>query len=337
VDATWAVDSFVSAVLAQVGVPESPSAPAPALDQIAPQLFNIMCIPDLASASTADQETVIAAAYRFCKARQAFLIVDPPPPSAAMMTLWLPGADAVPVDNVGTPEGMKGLQDWAAHFVSPDQDAAAVYYPWVQITDPFTDAPRYVPPSGTVAGVYAAADASRGVWKAPAGVNLTLQNVTGLADLTMNDTAIGTVSVGGINCLRTFPVYGNVIWGARTLAGRNLDQSPFKYVSTRRLGDFIQQSLQQSLTWAAFEPNGPALWSAIALETPAFMSGLYGAGAFSGATAAQAFEVVCDATTTSVADRQAGIVNLSVAFAHVDPAEFLVLTITLKAGAPTTT
>jgi uncharacterized protein len=225
------------------------------------------------------------------------------------------------------------MQDWAEQIVTPDRDAAAAYYPWVQITDPFTLTTRYVPPSGSVAGVYATTDAAQGVWKAPAGITAPLRNVTALADPSIDDTATGDLNTAGINCVRSFEGHGNVVWGARTLAGADLNESPFKYVPTRRLADFITQSLQQSLQWAVFEPNGPSLWAMIALETTTFMAGLYAAGAFSGATASTAYEVTCDATTTSVADRQAGIVNLRVGFTTVEPGEFIELAIVVHAAA----
>jgi uncharacterized protein len=328
-------DSLVTAALAQVVEPESSSAPAPALDQIAPKTFNIMCIPDLAFVSNAEQASVIVAAQRFCQARQAFLIVDPPPPSAAMTNAWPSGANAVPVDDIGTSDGMTRLQDWADQLVNPDSDATAAYYPWVQIPDPWNNSvPRYVPPSGTVAGVYATTDAGSGVWKAPAGMAATLVGVTGLADPTITDTVNGILNVQGINCLRTFAGDRTVVWGARTLA--NVSNGAFKYVTTRRLADLIQQSLQQSLTWAVFEPNGPSLWSSLAFATNTFMAMLWRQGAVFGATPTQAFNVSCDATTTSVADIKAGIVNISVAFAPVQPAEFLILNIPLRAGPPTT-
>lgn len=330
VDATWSVDTLVSAILAQVGATASPSAPAPSL---APHAFNIMCIPDLALASTAEQVPVIAAALRFCAARQAFLIIDPPPPAAALAAAWLPGADATSVDDVGTATGMQSLQDWSSQIAGPDVDAAAVYYPWVQIPDPWNNsAPRLVPPSGSVAGIYAATDISRGVWNSPAGTRTDLAGVSSLADLTIDDTVNGVMNPQGINCLRTFPVYGNVVWGARTLARGNPQVSNFQYVSVRRLADFLQQSLQQSLRWAVFEPNGPALWSALVVEVSRFMTGLYTQGAFAGANVDTAFRVVCDTTTTSTADVHAGIVNLLVQFAPVRPAEFIDLTITLTAG-----
>ncbi len=147
----------------------------------------------------------------------------------------------------------------------------------------------------------------------------------------------GVLNVEGINCLRAFAGYGNVVWGARTLAGADLDESPFKYVSTRRLANFIQQSLQQFRRHGQVEPNGQPLWSMLATETTAFMSGLFGAGAFTGASATQAFDVACDATTTSVADRQAGIVNLSVGFAPISPAVCRAFNIDLRRRQPTTT
>ena len=122
------------------------------------------------------------------------------------------------------------------------------------------------------------------------------------------------------------------MWGARTLAGADLDGSAFKYVPVRRLTDFIEQSLQQCLRWAVFEPNGPALWSSISLEVTSFMAGLFGQGAFAGASAAAAYQVVCDATTTSTANQLAGVVNVNVGFAPVDPAEFVMLNITIEAA-----
>jgi uncharacterized protein len=328
-------DSLVTAVLAQVVEPESSSAPAPALDRIAPGFFNIMCIPDLALVSNAEQASVIAAAQRFCKARQAFLIVDPPPPLAAMTNPWLSGADAVAVDDIGTSDGMTRLQNWAAQLINPDCDATAAYYPWVQIPDPWNNsAPRYVPPSGTVSGVYATTDDNTGVWKAPAGMGATLTGVTGLADLTITDTVNDILNVHGINCLRTFAGERMVVWGARTLAG--VSNGAFTYVTTRRLADLIQQSLQQSLKWTVFEPNGPPLWSSLAFATNTFMAMLWREGAVFGASPTQAFNVSCDATTTSAADIKAGIVNISVALAPVHPAEFVVLNIPLRAGSPTT-
>jgi phage tail sheath protein FI len=299
------------------------------LDRIRPQLFNLLCIPDAAWLLSQSAQRIYGAAQTFCAARGALLIVDPPTPSEAgdppSVLGIAPGARSAVVDS-----GRELITEYGS-FLGPDKTAAAIYYPWVQIADPLTQQPRLVPPSGAVAGVYARSDIVRGVWKAPAGAEASLENVSGLADLALDDAMNGNLNALGINCLRTFPVYGTVVWGSRTLAGGDLAQSAFRYVSVRRLTDFIEQSLQQSLRWAAFEPNAPALWASLSLEAKEFMSGLYAAGAFAGAGAAEAYQVQCDA---SPADIQNGVVNLSVAFAPVQPAQFVVLDLQIAAGAP---
>jgi uncharacterized protein len=318
------------------GIPASPPT-SPLLDLIAPQVFNLLCIPDLVWLGP-DQADAIQVAHKYAADHQAFLLVDPPPPEAAAATgpEWSRTTAITPVDSVGV--GTTGLttlaKTWGGNVLNATRNAGALYYPWLLIPDPGNaGAQLYVPPSGTVAGIYAATDASRGVWKAPAGVDASLTNVNGLADVSINDTVNGSLNILGINAIRTFPIYGTVVWGSRTLAGSDLADSAWKYVPVRRLTDFIEQSLLQSLRWAIFEPNGPALWSSISLEVGAFMSGLYSQGAFSGATSAQAYQVVCDATTTSETDMLSGIVRVHVGFQPVEPAEFVVLNIVLNAGA----
>jgi Bacteriophage tail sheath protein len=291
----------------------------PRLDQIAPQHFNILCIPDSVRLSLEDQQAVFTAAHEFCSNRHAFLIFDPPPPS--------PAGDAASRDYV--------LNTWGSQLLGPESESAATYYPWVEISDPWNGgAPRLVPPSGSVAGVYAANDVSRGVWKAPAGTGVMLEGVTALADATLTDDMNGELNIAGINCLRTFPVYGTVVWGARTMAGADSLASGFKYVPVRRLADLIELSLRDGLAWVALEPNGPPLWSSIVADANDFMAGLYAAGAFAGAVPRSTWAVTCDATTTTPADMLEGIVNVRVGFAPTQPAEFVFLPIALDAGPP---
>jgi hypothetical protein len=291
-----------------------------ALTELAPQLFNLLCLPDVAAMGTGAQNGVHPYALEFCRDHGAFLIMDAP--------LLATGLG----DPLG--DGPGGLISPTAPYHSEDDIAGAVYYPWIQITDPVTSLPRCVPPSGAIAGIFAATDVERGVWKAPAGIEAALAGVTGLADTTITDEITGELNVAGINCLRTFPLYGTVVWGARTLAGSDPVGRPFTYVPVRRLTTFIEQSLLQSLRWAQFEPNAPTLWESITLEATAFMSGLFASGAFAGAAAAEAYSVVCDATTTSTNDVLNGIVNLNVGFQPVEPAEFVLLSIMLNATAP---
>jgi hypothetical protein len=319
----WAAPTLLNAIEAEL-------QPGARLDRIAPAVFNLMCIPDLATRDIETQGTVFTAAHGFCAARQAFLLVDPPPPSTAgieaTLTVDQVGASAAGFDDLVTAWAQNG------GILGPDNIAAATYYPWVQIDDPLTGLARYVPPSGTIAGVYASTDASRGVWKAPAGSEALLGGVTALADTTIGDTVNGELNVIGINCLRTFPVLGHVVWGGRTLAGSDLADSAYKYVPVRRLASFIEQSLTQSLRWTVFEPNGPALWSSIGIEVTTFMASLFAQGAFAGTSAATAYTIACDASTTSPTDILEGIVNVSVGFLPVEPAEFIMLDIQLAAA-----
>lgn len=327
---TWTAATFSKAVLDQLGG----GADSPALDSIAPLHFNLMCIPELVWLAQSDQLSVIEAATKYCLANQAFFIADPPPPvTGTVAPAWADPTKYVPMGPLGS--GATG----AATFISRMQPAmttataiaGALYYPWLQIADPAGGPDRLVPPSGTVAGVYARTDASRGVWKAPAGSEASLAGVMKLAD-TIGDDVNGYLNQAGINCLRNFHVVGNVVWGARTMAGADLLGSGWKYVPVRRLTDFIEQSLMQSLRWAVFEPNGEPLWASLRLEAGQFMAGLMALGAFTGATAAEAYRVACDATTTTEQDILSGIVNLEIGFQASQPAEFVVLTVQLYAG-----
>ena len=299
-------EALKDALIAQFG-------DAAALDHIAPDVFNLMCIPDAVGLDEEDQVTMLRAAQAYCERHRALLIVDAPAP--------------VSTDLAGSA--------WTAALFGAESAHGAAYYPWVTIAGPRPEpggAPIAVPPSGSVAGVYAKTDATRGVWKAPAGTEAVLAGVLGLTDGTMTDESAGTLNREGINCLRAFRGFGPVVWGARTMAGADSLASEWKYVPVRRTADFVENSVRQSLVWAVFEPNGPRLWAAIGDAVSVFMQSLFMQGALAGSTAREAYYVACDATTTSLSDQAAGIVNVVVGFAAVQPAEFVVIRIQLAAG-----
>ena len=187
------------------------------------------------------------------------------------------------------------------------------------------------PPCGFVAGIFAATDASRGVWKAPAGVDASLTGVSGL-DTVLTDNENGTLNIQAVNCLRSFRVYGNVVWGSRTLRGNDQVGSEWKYVPVRRLALFLEESLYRGTQWAVFEPNDEPLWAQIRLNVGAFMQGLFRQGAFQGASAREAYFVKCDSQTTTQNHINMGIVNVLVGFAPLKPAEFVVIQIQQMAG-----
>src|SRR3712207_7651940 len=169
-------------------------------------------------------------------------------------------------------------------------------------------------PSGAVAGLIARTDATRGVWKAPAGTEATLAGVAGFSVM-LTDRENGDLNPVGINCLRAFPVIGRVSWGARTLRGADQLSDEYKYLPVRRLALYIEESLYRGLKWVVFEPNDEPLWSQIRLNVGAFMNRLFRQGAFQGTTPREAYFVKCDKETTTQGDINLGIVNVVVGFA----------------------
>lgn len=213
--------------------------------------------------------------------------------------------------------------------VSPKNSYGAVYTPWVKMLDPtgVSPEPILVPPAGFVAGLYAKTDAQRGVWKAPAGVNVGLGGAVGLA-VNFTDVQQGNLNNKNVNGIRQFASSGIILWGARTLSA----DAEWKYIPVRRMAIFLRVSIYRGIQFAVFEPNDEPLWSQLRLNIGSFMTGLFRRGAFQGETPSQAFFVKCDGETTTQDDINLGIVNVLVGFAPLKPAEFVVVKISQKAG-----
>ncbi|MFD5406129.1 phage tail sheath family protein [Streptomyces griseorubiginosus] len=205
----------------------------------------------------------------------------------------------------------------------------ALYFPWVKSLDPSgrSAEPILLPPSGCVAGLYARIDASRGVWKAPAGTEAGLNGVVGLG-AELSDVDHGNLNPRGIDVIRRFPGAGVVVFGARTISA----DPQWRYVPVRRTAIMLRVSIYNGIQWAVFEPNDEPLWSQLRLSIGSFMTTLFRQGAFQGSTPSEAFFVKCDAETTTQADVDAGVVNVLVGFAPLKPAEFVVVKISQQAG-----
>ena len=151
-------------------------------------------------------------------------------------------------------------------------------------------------------------------------------------DYLLTDPENGVLNPRGVNCIRIFPVFGVVSWGARTLQGDDQIASEWKYVPVRRLALFVEESLYRGTKWVVFEPNDEPLWSQIRLNVGAFMHNLFTQGAFQGTTPREAYFVKCDKETTTQNDINLGVVNILVGFAPLKPAEFVVIKIQQIAG-----
>ncbi len=272
------------------------------LDRI--DLFNILCVPGETKPSK------ISELEGFCHDRRAFLIVDC-------------------ADNATFSSLQSGPN---SSLTGSNSINAAFYFPWVNVPDPLMEGrARAFPPCGLVAGIFARTDSQRGVWKAPAGTDASLNGITSLA-FSLSDAEQGFLNPKAINVLRNFPVYGPVVWGARTLAGNDERGSEWKYVPVRRLALFLEESLYRGTQWVVFEPNDEPLWAQIRLNVGAFMNSLFRQGAFQGSSPRDAYFVKCDKETTTQNDINKGIVNILVGFAPLKPAEFVILKIQQIAG-----
>jgi uncharacterized protein len=286
-----------------------------ALDGV--DLFNLLCLPDLRRLDSSAHSAVACATAAYCRDRLAFAILDLPEGVATV-------ADAEAWATSGAPA------------LGHDNTAfAAAYWPEPLVPDPLNrNAPRRIAASGIMAGIYAATDRERGVWKAPAGVTASMTGVQGVA-VKLTDDDQGLINPLGLNALRVFPTYGTVPWGARTLQGADALASDWKYVPVRRLALYVEQSLGRSFAWAAVEPNAEPLWASLRLQAGAFLDGLFRQGAFVGGTPSDAYFVQCDSTTTTVAEIEAGFALVVIGFAATRPAEFVILQIRVAAGPET--
>jgi phage tail sheath protein FI len=209
---------------------------------------------------------------------------------------------------------------------------AALFFPRLRQPNPLRDGQlEEFAPSGAVAGVMARTDSERGVWKAPAGLEATLRGVPALS-VALTDAENGELNPLGINCLRTLPAAGRVVWGARTTRGDDRLADEWKYVPVRRTALFIEETLYRALHWVVFEPNDEPLWAQIRLNVGAFMHGLFRQGAFQGTTPRDAYLVKCDRETTIQTDIDQGVVNIVVGFAPLKPAEFVIIRLQQLAG-----
>jgi len=182
-----------------------------------------------------------------------------------------------------------------------------------------------MPPSGAVAGVYAATDAARGVWKAPANVALigVLEPVVKLSSAKQEDLNVDATAGKSINAIRAFAGKGTLVWGARTLAGND---NEWRYVSVRRFFNLVEESVKKSTYWAVFEPNDANTWVKVRGMIENYLINKWREGALAGATPREAFFVKCGlGTTMSAVDIQEGRMNVEIGMAVVRPAEFIVL------------
>ncbi|MFI5668232.1 phage tail sheath family protein [Streptomyces sp. NPDC051704] len=283
--------------------PDSLTDPARGLGALAEiDDIAIVALPDTVTLPAAEQKTAVDLLIGHCeRLRYRMAIVDPPRDSS-----------------------ISEVRRFRAQF---DTKYAALYYPWVRITDPSRrpdpGAPPPVidvPPSGYVAGVYARSDVERGVHKAPAN-----EVLLGINDFTANVTydRQSVLNPEGVNALRFFEGRARRVWGARTMSS----DPEWKYVNVRRLFIYLEHSIEKSTQWAVFEPNNERLWASVRQTVEDFLITVWRTGALLGTKPEEAFFVRCDRTTMTQNDLDNGRLICLIGVAPTYPAEFVVFRI----------
>jgi phage tail sheath protein FI len=261
----------------------------------------MVCVPDLMAMQPTDDDirTVHGSLTTFCSTGQIkrMAILDPPP-----------GLNK------------QDIFAWREKPATPASPFSVLYWPWLEVHDPFSGGRIQVPPCGHMAGVWAGTDEDRGVHKAPA--NVALQGALAVAaEITDGDQDL--LNPAGINCIRSFQGRGIRVWGARTLS----DDPEWRYVNVRRLFNYVSASILRGTQWAVFEPNDEFLWGQMRVSVGNFLLGVWRGGALFGATPDQAFFVKCDSATNPPDLIEAGQVNIQIGIAPVKPAEFVIFQI----------
>jgi uncharacterized protein len=222
----------------------------------------------------------------------------------------------------------------------------AMYYPWV-LVPPATPPPGspppavappnlLVPPSGHIAGLYARTDNSRGVHKAPAGLQANLQGTIGVESvLTDNEQGLLNMSYG-VNVIRVFRGSRPTVWGARTTA-LVAGNTNWLHVSTRRLFLFLEGSISEGIRFGVFEPNNIELWGRLKRAITAFLTRVWRDGALFGATPKDAFYVRIDDALNPPDQMALGILTIEIGVRPAYPAEFIVVRIGIWYGGSTIT
>ncbi|MGA7463231.1 MAG: phage tail sheath subtilisin-like domain-containing protein [Candidatus Korobacteraceae bacterium] len=273
--------------------------------------INIVAIPDLQQFDGLQARDATLSAITYCQNRgDCFYVADTP-------------SGLLPQQALDYKQGQNTFSGNAFN-----SKYAAIYYPWIQITDPLTGGLKLAPPSGAMVGRYSATDVARGVFKAPAGT------VDGYVNSAMDIERITTqgeqdlLNPAGVNVIRKFADAGIVIWGARTVSS----DSEWTYVPVRRLVIEIEQSILLGTQGVVFEPNDPSLWKRIIRDVGAFLRLQWMGGALFGDKAEQAYFVKCDSETNPPESIAVGRVVTVVGIAPVKPAEFVIFQIQLTSG-----
>jgi phage tail sheath protein FI len=237
-------------------------------------------------------------------------------------------ADRFAVLDAPNGAGMFGANSVEAFRRSVDsaRGYSALYYPWLRVLSAATGKEIVAPPSGHICGIMARVDNNRGVHKAPA--NEFVDGAFGV-QTTMSNEEQGLLNLAGINVIRVFQAGGRPrVWGARTTA----TDLNWLYVNVRRLFLYLEESIQEGINWAVFEPNNLELWQKLKRTITEFLTRVWNDGGLFGASAEEAFYVKIDEELNPFSEQRLGRLNIEIGVRPTYPAEFIIVRIGIWPG-----
>jgi hypothetical protein len=266
--------------------------------------FNLLCIPPLDRERDVGASTLLVAA-RFCRERQALLLVDPP-------RAW-----------EGAQGALAGLRDWPFR-----SDSAVMFFPWLLAYDRLRGRDESFAPSAAAAGMLARFDEAVPPWAAPPASQPQLRPRFRPA-CELEDADRQRLLHAGINALSALRRVSRDPGGPRTLAAGNPGATDWRYLASRRLAQLIARSVEQGTRWTVFAGNGTATWRRVRAQVETFLETLDAEGAFGGDAQQERFYVVCDERLNAAGD--AGV-RMLVAFAASRRGDFHAFTVTHRPG-----
>lgn len=259
--------------------------------------FNLLCIPPLAR-DVDIGTSVLLVAGRFCRDRNAMLVVDPP---------WRWSS---------TDLALRGIHDWPFR-----NENALMYFPHLLSYDRLRGRFEEFAPCGAVAGMLARSDAMWPLWSASAGEEVLLRPGH-RPSCPVTETERDRLAQAGVNALQIVRSPPGTRPTARTLAGGSSGSSDWKYLPARRLALFIVDCIERGTRWVVFETSGPELWRRVAKQIDTFLAGLDADGAFLGREQDEGYFVVCDERVNGAGDLYNGTLNILFGFAALRSGEY---------------
>ena len=223
------------------------------------------------------------------------------------------------LDPFSSQDDIESITDWRRQF---DSKFAALYFPWIHVANPLggPGEVRAVPPSGHIMGIYARVSLDPGVYKPPAGERI--EDARDVARL-VNEAEHGTLNSLGINVIKPYEGRGILAMGARTMSS----DREWRFVNVRRLVTMIEESIEEQLQWAVFEPHTQGLRRDVDRAVRGLLTNLWQQGMLDGADADEAFSVTCDDSTNTLYDVDEGRMICQIVLNAPWPAEFVVVRI----------